>query len=49
LVLFINSIIEKSAQLLTAYSYDKVCTLKGHSTSVKMNVYLKWVIYVEEM
>jgi len=24
-------------------------TLKGHSTSGKMNVYLKWVIYVEEM
>jgi len=23
--------------------------LKGHSTSGKMNVYLKWVIYVEEM
>jgi len=23
--------------------------LKGHFTSGKMNVYLKWVIYVEEM
>jgi len=23
--------------------------LKCHSTSEKMNVYLKWVIYVEEM
>jgi len=23
--------------------------LKGHSTSWKMNVYLKWVIYVEKM
>jgi len=31
--------------LLKCYSYS----LKGYFTSGKINVYLKWVIYVEEM
>jgi len=35
-----------SNQLLVLSS--RVC-LKDHSTSGKMNVHLKWIIYVEEM
>jgi len=37
------------------YFYDRFAPslqpleLKAHSTSGKMNVYLKWVIYVQEM
>jgi len=29
--------------------YILLISLKGYFTSGKMNVYLKWVIYVEEM
>jgi len=38
------------AEYLTALWRERTkIPLKGHSTSGKMNVYLKWVIYVEEM
>jgi len=47
--------------MISNYNLDVLCLieiwlkpndyvdLKGHSTSGKMNVYLKWVIRVEEM
>jgi len=44
LMVYLRFILRTSSKIITTKSL-----LKGHSTSGKMNVYLKWVIYVEEM